>query len=88
MSWMVMIMLCWRVSSFFIFVLFILFLFCCEFGRSDPLLMALHVSFLGLFIIREEFVYVFNVHKGPGKIVAFPDGLKPSTFCGESRSSM
>ena len=31
---------------------------------------------------------VFNVNKGPGKVVAFPDGIKPCTFCGEARGSM
>ena len=51
-------------------------------------MLASHVAFLGFFGLREEFVDVFNVHEGPGKVVAFTDGLKPLTFYGEARSSM
>ena len=72
--------------KFLIFVLF--FLFRCRFGGYDPLAMAAHVAFLGFFGIREEFFGIFNIREGPVKVVAFPDGLKPHTFCGESRGSM
>ena len=74
--------------KFLIFVFFFLFLFCCRFGESDPLLLASHVAFLGFFGIRENFVDVLNVHEGPGEAVAFADGLKPHTFCGDARGSM
>ena len=66
--------------KFLIFVFLFLFLLCCRFGGSDPLVLALHVAFLGFFGLREEFVYVFNVHKGPEKVFSFPDGLKTRTF--------
>ena len=74
--------------KFLIFVFFILFPFRCSFGGSDPLALALHLASLGFFGLREEFVYVFNVHEGAGKVVALPDGLKPRTFYGEACGSM
>ena len=74
--------------KFLIFVFLFLFLFRCRFGGSYPLALASHVAFLGFFRISEEFVYVLNIHEGPGKVVSFPDGLKPHTVCGEAHGSM
>ena len=74
--------------KFLIFVFFFLFLLRCRFGGSDPLVLASHVAFLGFFGLREEFVYVFNVHDWPGKTFAFTDGLKQRIFCGYVRGSV
>ena len=72
----------------FKFLIFFLFLLRFRFGVCNPLVLALHVAFLGFLGLREEFVDIFNVHEGAGKVVAFPDGLKPHTCCGEDRGSM
>ena len=61
--------------KFIIFIFLLLFLLCCRFDGSEPLVLALHVALLGFFGFREEFFYVYNVHKGTGKVVAFTDGL-------------
>ena len=46
------------------------------------------MAFFGLFGLKEDYFYSFNVHEGPGKVVAFLDGLKSCTFFGEARGSV
>ena len=74
--------------KFIVFFFFFLLLFRCRFGGSESLALALYVAFLGFFGLSEYFFYVFNFHKGPGKVVASLDGLKPRNFFGEAHGIM
>ena len=68
------VMLAWFKCIIFVFLF--LFLLHCRFGGYDPLALSYHVAFLCFLWLREEFVYVFNVYEGPGKVVELLDGLK------------
>ena len=83
-----MMMLCWCGSSFSSSSFSSTSSSVKGFGGSESLALASHVAFLGFFGLKKKFVYGFNVREGPGKVVAFPDGLNPRTFCGEARGSM